>query len=82
VPVKRRIGYAIRYLAPHMRPARGAAASALLVRGHDAWRHFAPEPRPLRDFDAAAVAAYERAMQLRTTAVFQDGERGLRRRVV
>jgi ectoine hydroxylase-related dioxygenase (phytanoyl-CoA dioxygenase family) len=68
---RRRIGYAIRYMAPHMRPAAGRA-SALLVRGRDAHGHFEPEPRPQRDFDEAALAAYERAMQLRTSAVFQD----------
>jgi non-heme Fe2+,alpha-ketoglutarate-dependent halogenase len=68
---RRRIGYAIRYMAPHMRPASGRA-SALLVRGRDVHGHFEPESRPQGDFDEAALAAYERAMQLRTSAVFQD----------
>jgi hypothetical protein len=66
-----RIGYAIRYMAPHMRPASGRA-SALLVRGQDPYGHFEPEPRPRHDFDEGALAAYGRAMQLRTSAVFQD----------
>jgi non-heme Fe2+,alpha-ketoglutarate-dependent halogenase len=68
---RRRIGYAIRYMAPHMRPASGRA-SALLVRGQDPYGHFEPEPRPQHDFDEGALAAYGRAMQLRTSAVFQD----------
>lgn len=69
---RRRIGYAIRYMAPHMRPAAGRA-SALLVRGRDRQGHFEPEPRPVRDFDPAAVTAYERAMGLRTAAVLGEG---------
>ncbi len=69
----RRIGYAIRYLAPHMRPAAGRA-SAMLVRGRDGHGHFEPEPRPAQDLDPAAVAAYDHAMRLRTGAVFHDVE--------
>jgi ectoine hydroxylase-related dioxygenase (phytanoyl-CoA dioxygenase family) len=41
----RRIGFAIRYVAPHVRPAGdGAKDTALLVRGADRFGHFAPEP--------------------------------------
>jgi hypothetical protein len=69
VSSERRIGYAIRYMTPSMRPVRGPA-SALLVRGEDRDGHFAPEPRPARDCDAAAIAAYDRAMRLRSAAVF------------
>ncbi|MBI3455587.1 MAG: phytanoyl-CoA dioxygenase family protein [Candidatus Rokubacteria bacterium] len=70
---RRRLGYAIRYMAPVMQPAAGRA-SALLVRGRDRYGHFELEPRPVRDFDPAAVTAYDRAMRLRTAAVF--GEEG------
>ena len=61
----------VRYMAPHTRPASGHA-SALLIRGQDRYGHFEPEPRPQRDFDEAALAAWEKAMQLRTSAVFRD----------
>lgn len=70
---RRRIGYAIRYMTPVMQPA-AARASALLVRGRDRYGHFELEPRPVRDFDPAAVTAYDRAVRLRTAAVF--GEEG------
>jgi hypothetical protein len=66
---RRRIGYAIRYMPPAMRPV-AARGSALLVRGEDRYRHFEPEPPPAADWDGAAVAAYERAMRLRGAAVF------------
>jgi non-heme Fe2+,alpha-ketoglutarate-dependent halogenase len=69
---RRRIGYAIRYMAPSMRPASGPA-SALLVRGQDRSGHFELEAAPAGDFDPAAVVAYERAMRLRTEAVLGEG---------
>jgi ectoine hydroxylase-related dioxygenase (phytanoyl-CoA dioxygenase family) len=40
----RRIGVAIRYMAPHVRNLPGRRDSALLVRGVDRYRHFDPEP--------------------------------------
>ncbi len=52
---ERRIGYAIRYVAPHVRQ-RGDMNSATLVRGRDPFGHFAPEPVPARDMDPAIVA--------------------------
>jgi len=51
----RRCGYAIRYVAPHVRQ-RGDMASALLVRGRDRYGHFAPDPLPERDMDPEIVA--------------------------
>ncbi|MCM0021078.1 MAG: phytanoyl-CoA dioxygenase family protein, partial [Tagaea sp.] len=40
----RRIGYAIRYVAPHVRQTGGARDTALLVRGVDRFGNFDPEP--------------------------------------
>ena len=51
----RRMGYAIRYVAPHVRQ-RGDQNSATLVRGVDDYRHFEPEPVPKRDMDPEIVA--------------------------
>ena len=51
----RRMGYAIRYVAPHVRQ-RGDQNSATLVRGVDDHRHFEPEPVPKRDMDPEIVA--------------------------
>jgi non-haem Fe2+, alpha-ketoglutarate-dependent halogenase len=51
----RRMGYAIRYVAPHVRQ-RGDMNSATLVRGTDRYGYFAPEPVPARDMDPEIVA--------------------------
>lgn len=64
-----RVGYAVRYMAPHMRYRYGPA-SAMLARGGDRFGHFELEPRPAADMEAAAVRAHRRAMDLRMRAVF------------
>lgn len=51
----RRMGYAIRYVAPHVRQ-RGDMNSATLVRGVDRYGYFAPEPVPTRDMDPEITA--------------------------
>lgn len=40
----RRIGFAIRYVAPHVRQVAKARDTAMLVRGVDRFGHFDPEP--------------------------------------
>jgi non-haem Fe2+, alpha-ketoglutarate-dependent halogenase len=40
----RRIGYAIRYVAPHVRQIGGKSDTAMLVRGVDRFGNFDPEP--------------------------------------
>ena len=63
----RRIGIAIRYVAPHVRQVAAAQDSALLVRGIDKYRHFAPDRVPTRDYEPWALAlsseAYTRSSQ-------------------
>jgi hypothetical protein len=59
---KRRIGFAIRYLPTHVRQVAGTHDSATLVRGVDAFRHFAPEQPPEADFAPAAVAFHAQVM--------------------
>ncbi len=56
----RRVGIAIRYVAPQVCPAPGFADSATLVRGEDRFGHFEQEPTPGRDFDPAAIDFYDR----------------------
>ena len=55
----RRMGYAIRYVAPHVRQ-RGDVNSATLVRGSDRYGYFARDPVPGRDMDPAIVAFVDR----------------------
>lgn len=51
----RRMGYAIRYVAPHVRQ-RDLRNTALLVRGEDRHGNFGPDPVPTRDMDPEIVA--------------------------
>jgi len=51
----RRYGYAIRYVAPHVRQ-RGDMNAATLVRGSDRFGYFMPDPVPQGDMDPACVA--------------------------
>jgi non-heme Fe2+,alpha-ketoglutarate-dependent halogenase len=53
----RRIGIAIRYMAPHVRQTKGTD-SATLVRGEDRYGHFELEPTPRGDLDDAGVRAH------------------------
>lgn len=50
----RRIGFAMRFIPPHVRQVAGANDSATLVRGVDRFGHFAPELRPEYDMSPAA----------------------------
>jgi ectoine hydroxylase-related dioxygenase (phytanoyl-CoA dioxygenase family) len=58
----RRIGFAIRYMAPHVRQTMGSD-TATLVRGEDPYGHFTPEPVPQADLDAAALAAHQAVLE-------------------
>ena len=69
---RRRIGYAVRYMTPGMRP-RVRPASAMLARGADTHGHFELEPRPAADLDPIAVAAHRDALALRQRAVLGPG---------
>ncbi|MCB1971398.1 MAG: phytanoyl-CoA dioxygenase family protein [Geminicoccaceae bacterium] len=56
----RRIGFAVRYIPPHLRQQAGTADSARLVRGEDNFGHFELEQPPAGDFSAQALAAHKR----------------------
>jgi hypothetical protein len=58
----RRIGVAIRYVAPHVRQINGDRDSALLVGGQDRQGNFIHETAPEADMDAAARAEHARIM--------------------
>jgi ectoine hydroxylase-related dioxygenase (phytanoyl-CoA dioxygenase family) len=53
----RRYGYAIRYVAPHVRQ-RGDMPYATLVRGQDRFGYFRRDPVPVGDFDPAVLALF------------------------
>lgn len=54
-----RQGFAIRYIAPTVRQAKGAEDSVMLVRGEDRYKHFQYDPEPHADFDRDALPAYD-----------------------
>ena len=58
----RRIGFAIRYIPPHVRQVK-VRDSAMLVRGRDRYGHFQPEPAPVADLDHAARAAHRETVE-------------------
>jgi ectoine hydroxylase-related dioxygenase (phytanoyl-CoA dioxygenase family) len=55
----RRIGYAIRYMPPHVHQVVGERDSATLVRGRDEHGYFDLEPAPLHDLDPDMVAFHK-----------------------
>jgi non-haem Fe2+, alpha-ketoglutarate-dependent halogenase len=68
----RRIGFAIRFLPPHVRQQVGAADSATLVRGEDRYRHFELEPAPARDLAPEAVAYHQQVRDRRVAILMRD----------
>ena len=71
----RRIGIAMRYIAPHVRQMNGERDSAMLVRGEDTYGNFVHEKPPHSDMDARAVAEHARVMALRQSILY-DGVTG------
>ncbi len=67
----RRIGVAVRYIAPHVQQVNGEQDSAWLVRGEDRYGHFVHETPPRADMDPAALAEYARIMKLRQDVLYK-----------
>ncbi|MXX23713.1 MAG: phytanoyl-CoA dioxygenase family protein [Rhodospirillales bacterium] len=67
----RRIGYAIRYAAPHLHQLYSDEDSATLVRGEDRYQHFAPEPRPASDLDPAALDRHRPLREVHTKILYR-----------
>ncbi len=67
----RRIGVAVRYIAPHVRQLQAENDSAWLVRGADTHGNFIHETPPKHDMDAAAVAEHERILKLRQGVLYK-----------
>ncbi|MCH9673591.1 MAG: phytanoyl-CoA dioxygenase family protein [Gammaproteobacteria bacterium] len=60
----RRYGFAIRYVAPHVKQ-RDNRDSATLVRGHDSFGNFKADPVPTRDLEPDIVAFVDAPMGAR-----------------
>ena len=70
----RRIGVAVRYIAPHVKQKEADKDSAWLVRGEDKYGYFVHETPPETDMDEAALAEYERIMTLRQSVLYKGVE--------
>ena len=75
----RRIGFAVRYVPPHVRQAVGRVDSASLVRGRDDYGHFEAEPTPLSEFDENDVKFRQSIWQRNSTFLMDGAERRARR---
>ena len=71
----RRIGFAMRYIPPHLHQVNGPHDAAMLVRGEDRHGHFEAEPRPASDLHPDAVAAHARIAGLHGQLLYQGTER-------
>lgn len=71
---ERRIGVAIRYIAPHVKQLNAERDSAWLVRGEDTHGNFLHETPPQADMDIAALAEHARIMTLRQSVLYQGVE--------
>ena len=58
----RRIGLGLNYIPSSVRSTGSARPAAMLVRGADHGHHFELLAPPADEFDAAAIAAHERAV--------------------
>ena len=70
----RRIGLAIRYIAPHMRQVAGPRDYAVLVRGEDRYGHFIEPPRPTADFAPEAVAYHDAMVAEQASYLYREVE--------
>jgi hypothetical protein len=70
----RRIGISLHYIPTRARQLAGDWDSAALVRGRDAFHHFAPTPLPSRDMDPVAVAFHERAVAALRDILYRGAE--------
>ncbi len=70
----RRIGIAVRYIAPHVKQINAEGDSAWLVRGEDTHGNFILETPPEADMDAAAMAEHDRIMALRQGVLYKGVE--------
>ena len=70
----RRIGLSMHYIPTRARQVVGGWDSAALVRGEDAYRHFAPTPVPSGDMEPAAVAFHEKAVSALRDILYRGAE--------
>ena len=73
-----RIGYAIRYIPPHLHQITGERDCATLVRGRDRFNHFDHEEPPKADMDAAAVEQHAAVIDAKTRILYRGARKPAR----
>lgn len=73
---QRRIGLNFQFITPAVRQSQMKHDSAMLVRGRDTARHFAPEPRPLIDFAPESVEFARDIAARRQAMLFRGADAG------
>lgn len=69
----RRIGFAIRYIATHVKQVNGRD-SAMLVRGVDHYGHFEPDVEPTEDLSEVAVTAHQQVTGRALSYLYKGAE--------
>lgn len=69
-----RIGFAIRYVATHVRQRSPIRESATLVRGADAYGHFEPERPPEGDMHPDAVARHREIIDRQLRILYEGAQ--------
>jgi hypothetical protein len=75
----RRIGLAIRYIAPHVHQITGVPDTAMLVRGEDRYGNFEMETPPISDLHPDAVALHDRITRTREGFIYKGTDKGAHR---
>ena len=69
---ERRIGFAINYIAPHVRQIVANEDFAMLVRGEDRYGNFQLVPAPDEDLSDDAMAWHEKILTTQNEAMYED----------
>ena len=75
----RRIGYAIRYIPPHLRQIAGQQDSATLVRGTDRFGHFDRETPPDADLSPMALEQHKLITERQVKVLYRGTDKGVYR---
>lgn len=70
----RRIGFAIQFIAPHMKQMVATKDFAMLVRGVDDYGHFEQVAPPESDLSEAAIATHQRVLNIQNEAFYEGAE--------
>ena len=69
---ERRIGFAINYIAPHVRQVVASEDFAMLVRGEDRYGNFSLVPRPDADMSGAAMRWHGTILAAQNKAMYEN----------